>query len=97
MLNKQFTVYILTSAQNTVLYTGVTNNLVRRILEHRSGQTECFTKKYRIHKLVYFEVFPNAYDAIMWEKKIKAGSRLKKIKLIQATNPDWRDLSVNLL
>ena len=86
--------YIITNKNNTVLYTGVTSDLVNRIDEHETGRyPNSFTKKYNVTKLVYFEVFPRIKDAIKREKQIKAGSRKKKIQLIDKLNPDWKDLS----
>jgi putative endonuclease len=89
---RQFYVYILTNKHNTVLYTGVTNDLKRRVYEHKSKLLEGFTKKYNVNKLVYFEVFQDASSAITREKQIKAGSRQKKIDLIRGMNSEWRDL-----
>ena len=87
-------VYILTTRNNTVLYTGVTNDLKRRVFEHKSGLNEGFTKKYHVHKLVYFEIFDYVELAIVREKQIKGYSREKKIKLIEAMNPEWKELEV---
>lgn len=89
--DRLFYVYILTNDFNTVLYTGVTNDLVRRMNEHFEGSTG-FTGKYRVRKLVYFETFSEINEAIYREKQIKAGSRQKKIDLIHSTNPEWSDL-----
>jgi putative endonuclease len=75
-----------------VLYTGVTNNLHRRLYEHREKIVKGFTKKYNISKLVYYEVFENIESAIMREKQIKSGSRMKKIDLINGMNKKWVDL-----
>ena len=86
-------VYILTNTTNQVLYTGFTNHLARRIWEHRNGVNEGFTKKYKVHKLVYYEAFGHANDAITREKQIKKYLRSHKIKMIEDTNPSWRDLS----
>ena len=91
-MNRQFFVYIMTNKRNTVLYTGITNDLKRRVFEHKSGQGGRFTSKYKINKLVYFEVFNDPENAILREKQIKAGSRKKKIALIEEFNPAWRDL-----
>ncbi|NCB85517.1 MAG: GIY-YIG nuclease family protein [Bacteroidia bacterium] len=87
-------VYILTTRNNTVLYTGVTNDLKRRVFEHKSGLNEGFTKKYHVHKLVYFDIFDYVELAIAREKQIKGYSREKKIKLIEAMNPEWKELEV---
>ena len=92
MDEKQYFVYIMTNKNNTVLYTGVTNNLVRRILEHRSGTGSQFTSKYNVTKLVFFETTSDVHAAIVREKQIKAGSRQKKIALIEEINPGWQDL-----
>jgi len=91
-MEKQYCVYIMTNQHNTVLYTGVTNNLHRRVLEHRAGQGGGFTKKYKTTKLVYYEVTSNVNSAILREKQIKGGSRQKKIELVNRLNPEWRDL-----
>jgi putative endonuclease len=82
----------MTNARHTVLYTGVTNNLYRRALEHKSGEGGAFTKKYNVVKLVYFECGNDVNAAILREKQIKAGSRQKKIDLINSMNPEWKDL-----
>jgi putative endonuclease len=89
---KSYFTYILTNKTNNALYTGVTNNLMRRIWEHKSQLIAGFTKKYNITKLVYFETFDNPSDAIKREKQIKAGSRKKKLELINNFNPLWKDL-----
>ena len=86
-------VYILTNKYDRVLYTGVTNNLSRRVNEHKQKIVKGFTSKYNLGKLVYFEEFPNIMDAIAAEKKIKGWLRTKKIKLIESVNPTWKDLS----
>lgn len=83
----------MTNFQNTVLYTGVTNNLIRRVFEHKSGlDSKSFTVKYNITKLVYFEPFHSIEEAIAREKQVKGGSRKKKEDLINSINPDWKDL-----
>ncbi|MBR2611667.1 MAG: GIY-YIG nuclease family protein [Clostridia bacterium] len=91
-----FFVYILANSTNTVIYIGVTNNLQRRIYEHKFELFEGFTKKYHIHKLVYYETYANINDAIMREKKLKGLLRKKKDELIGSTNPNWEDLSLRL-
>ena len=80
-------VYILTNANHTVLYTGVTNDINRRVHEHASGKGSAFTRLYQAHKLVFWEQFDNPKDAIAAEKRIKAGSRAKKVALVEAQNP----------
>jgi putative endonuclease len=82
----------MTNKNNAVLYTGVTNDLKRRVYEHREKLTEGFTKKYNVLKLVYYEVFEEVYSAISREKQIKSGSRKKKIELINSINKEWKDL-----
>jgi putative endonuclease len=91
-MTKQHYVYIMTNKGKTVLYTGITSSLKKRIYEHKTKLVPGFTKKYNITKLVYFEIFDDAYNAITREKQIKAGSRQKKINLINNKNPAWRDL-----
>lgn len=88
-------VYILTNKFHTVLYTGVTNNLTRRIHEHRAGLAgkNSFTSKYHVNILVYYEAGDDITGAIAREKQIKGGSRRDKIRLIESTNPEWNDLS----
>ena len=86
-------IYILASKRNGTLYTGVTNDLERRMYEHKIGMNEGFTKKYSVKTLVYFEEYPTAVDAITREKQIKGGSRKKKLALIEKDNPQWKDLS----
>jgi putative endonuclease len=91
-------VYILTNLNHTVLYTGVTSNLPKRILEHKNRiNPKCFSAKYNLTKLVWFETTPNIKAAIEMEKKIKAGSREKKMALISKKNPFWKDLSYIVL
>lgn len=86
-------VYILTNKWRTVLYTGMTNNLIRRVLEHiNKVHPGSFSGRYRVNILVYFEVFDNPTEAIMREKQIKARSRKAKEALINSRNPEWRDL-----
>jgi putative endonuclease len=91
-MEKQFYVYILANKSNRVLYTGVTNNIIRRVFEHRERRASAFTTRYRVDKLVYFEVFQDISEAIEREKQIKAGSRKKKIELVEQMNLDWKDL-----
>ena len=89
---RQYYVYLLTNKRHTVIYTGVTNDLARRLFQHRRGDGGRFTRKYQLNKLVYFEVFADPYNAISREKQIKAGSRARKERLISARNSEWRDL-----
>ena len=91
-MNRQYYVYIMTNESNTVLYTGVTNNLTRRVYEHKEKLVDGFARKYKITKLVYYEVFEDIENAIFREKRIKGGSRQKKIDLINSINKGWREL-----
>ena len=91
-MDNTYFVYILTNKYNTVLYTGVTNDLERRMQEHRSPDNRGFTARYNVHKLVYYETFVDVVEAIAREKRIKSGSRQKKIDLIVEFNPWWKDL-----
>jgi putative endonuclease len=91
-VNTQYCIYIMTNAHHTVLYTGVTNNLARRVYEHKSGLGSAFVKKYNVHKLVYYEIGNDILATIAREKQIKGGSRKKKIDLINRMNPEWKDL-----
>jgi putative endonuclease len=88
----QYLVYILTNKNNTVLYTGVTNDLQRRMFEHKSGEGGKFTKRYNVHKLVYYEAGADIRAVIAREKQIKANSRQYKRGLIDKQNPKWKDL-----
>ena len=88
-------VYILTNKNGNVMYVGMTNNLERRVWEHKNGVCEGFTKKYNVHKLVYFEETNDVNEAIEREKRLKAWSRKKKNALVKAANPTWHDLSEN--
>ncbi|MFH1098607.1 MAG: GIY-YIG nuclease family protein [Candidatus Uhrbacteria bacterium] len=92
MSERQFYVYILTNAARTVLYIGVTNDLVRRVFEHREKFVDGFTKRYHLNRLVYYEVFTTAYDAITREKQLKGWTRKRKLDLIQQMNSSLRDL-----
>ncbi len=97
MAEKQGYVYILTNVHNKVLYTGVTSDLVKRVYEHKNKLVDGFTKKYNVHKLVHFEVFDDIVSAITREKQIKGWLRSKKIALIEANNPEWKDLYEGLV
>ena len=92
MMNKQYYVYIMTNKVNSTLYTGVTSNLKRRIYEHREGIGGGFTKKYAIKKLVYDEITNDVHSALAREKQIKAGSRKRKVDLVNSINSEWIDL-----
>jgi putative endonuclease len=89
---RAYYVYILASRPGGSLYVGVTNDLVRRVYEHKTGAVPGFTTRYRIHRLVYFESYPDVRDAIQREKNIKHWPRVWKTRLILQQNPAWRDL-----
>jgi putative endonuclease len=91
-MERQYCVYILTNRRNSVLYTGVTSDLKRRVCQHREKLVPGFTHRYKVFKLVFYEVTGDVNAAIAREKQIKAGTRQKKINLIEAMNPEWRDL-----
>lgn len=91
-MGKEYCVYMMTNVHNTVLYTGVTNGLKRRALEHKTGRGGLFTKRYHAAKLIYFEVGDDVNQAILREKQIKSWKRRRNEKLINAFNPEWRDL-----
>ena len=91
-MRKSYYVYIMASKKDGVLYRGVTNDLIRRIYEHRHNLTEGFTKKYYVHRLVYFKATEDVISAIAREKQIKKWYRKWKVELIEANNPDWNDL-----
>jgi putative endonuclease len=87
----------MTNKDNTVLYTGVTNDLIKRVYEHKEKLIAGFTSKYNVNKLVYYEIFTDINNAIARERQIKAGSRQKKIDLVNRMNPEWCDLYDDLL
>ena len=90
-MNKYY-VYMMSNISNTVLYTGVTNDLERRIVEHRTPDEKSFTTRYNCHKLVYFEEFSSIIEAISREKQIKSWNRKRKNILVDRVNPNWIDL-----
>ncbi|MDD5011686.1 MAG: GIY-YIG nuclease family protein [Phycisphaerae bacterium] len=96
MLTKQYFVYILASKRNGTLYIGITNDLLKRVYEHKNNLIEGFTKKYNVHNLVYYEIHNDASVAITREKQLKKWNRPWKIELIENKNPDWKDLYNNL-
>jgi putative endonuclease len=89
-------VYILTNRPHGVLYIGVTDDLPKRVEQHRSGAVSSFTKKYNCHRLVWFERFENIHDARTFEIRMKAWKRDWKIRRIEEMNPEWRDLTTDL-
>ena len=96
-MNKLPSVYILASQRNGTLYVGVTSNLVKRVYEHKFDLVDGFTRRYGVHMLVYYEILDTMDAAITREKQIKAGSRVKKLHLIESENPDWNDLYENIV
>ena len=94
---KQYFVYILASRKNGTLYIGVTNDLVRRVYEHRRGLVGGFSKRYSVMTLVYFESSDSIVEAIQREKRLKHWNRAWKIRLIEAQNPGWNDLYSNII
>ncbi|WP_131781358.1 GIY-YIG nuclease family protein [Legionella gresilensis] len=96
MEEKQYYVYILASKKYGTLYTGITSNLIQRVSQHKADLVEGFTKKHRIHRLVYYEIHLDVYEAITREKCIKKWYRQWKINLIEQHNPQWLDLSIGL-
>ena len=94
---KSYFVYILASKRNGTLYIGVTNNLIKRVWQHKNNLADGFTKKYNVHLLVYFEETSDIESAIMREKQLKAWNRQWKINLLQKSNPNWQDLYPGLL
>ena len=94
MNKKQYYVYIMASNSNSTIYIGITNDLIRRVEEHKNNVVEGFTQKYKVHKLVYFEIVDDPYAAITREKQLKGWIRAKKNALISSVNPRWEDLSL---
>lgn len=97
MMTKQPAVYMLASQPNGTLYVGVTSDLARRVWEHKNDLVDGFTKKYGVHRLVYYELHANMIEAIRREKQIKRWYRVWKIELIEKENPEWRDLGPTVL
>ena len=94
---KQYYIYILASKKNGTLYTGVTNNLVKRVYEHKTNIIKGFTEKYSVHSLIYYEESNDILEAITREKRIKKWNRQWKIELIEKFNADWRDLYYEII
>lgn len=90
-------VYILTNKNHTVLYSGVTSNLLKRVYQHKTKAYKGFTSRYNCDQLVFYQEFSNISQAIDFEKKIKAGNRKAKEKLISTMNPEWKDLTIDWL
>ncbi|MBN2779470.1 MAG: GIY-YIG nuclease family protein [Alphaproteobacteria bacterium] len=94
---KNYYIYILASQKNGTLYVGVTNDLIRRVWEHKNKLADGFTKKHSIDQLVYFEVYEDIESAILREKQLKRWGRQKKLNLFENENPSWEDLYYNLI
>ena len=95
-MSRNYFVYLLTNWNNKVMYVGMTNDLIRRVYEHKTKAVKGFTEKYNVHKLVYFEETSDVNVAITREKEIKKWRREKKNALVIRTNPEWRDLAVDM-
>ena len=91
-MDRQPAVYMVASKRNGTLYVGVTSNLAKRVWEHKNNVVEGFTRRYGLHRLVWYEVHETMESAIVREKRIKSWRRIWKLELIEATNPDWEDL-----
>jgi putative endonuclease len=96
-MDKHFYVYILASRKHGTIYIGVTNDLIRRVYEHKQKLVAGFTKDYDVHKLVYYEIFDDPESAIVREKRLKRWKRDWKIELIEGSNPNWDDLYSELI
>ncbi len=96
-MDRQHAVYILASKRNGTLYTGVSSDLVKRVWEHKNDMVEGFTKRYSVHRLVWFELHENMESAILKEKRVKEWKRKWKIQLIESKNPNWQDLYQNIV
>ena len=94
MLQKTYYVYILTTWNHRVMYVGVTNNLTRRLYEHKNELIDGFTKRYHVHKLVYYEITGDPVSAIAREKEIKGWTRDKKNTLVESKNPNWEEITI---
>ncbi len=92
IVNRQPAVYILTNKRNGTLYIGVTSDLVKRVWEHKNSMVVGFTKRYKVHQLVWYELHESMESAILREKRLKDWKRSWKLKLIESMNPDWQDL-----
>ena len=97
IIMKTYYVYILASKRNGTLYIGVTNDLIRRVYEHKNDLIDGFTKKYGVHRLVYYEQYDDVVNAIQREKRLKKWNRQWKIELIEKENPEWKDIYLQLI
>ena len=96
-MEKQYYIYILASKKNGTLYIGVTNNLIKRVYEHKNDFVKGFTQKYIVHNFVYYAIFNDVYESITREKRLKKWKRQWKIELIEKFNPEWKDLYSDIL
>ena len=96
-MEKHPAIYILASQRNGTLYVGVTSNLVKRVWEHKNDLADGFSRRYGVHMLVYYEIVDTMDAAITREKQLKAGSRAKKLQLIESLNPEWNDLYASIV
>ncbi len=96
-MRKSYYVYILANKRNTVLYVGVSEDIVKRVWQHKNKVVKGFTKKYNVDKLIYYEIYENPEEAIKREKQLKGGSRTDKVMFINKMNPEWRDLYEDLI
>ena len=94
MMSEKYFVYIMTNKTDSVMYVGVTNDIKRRVYEHKNGIVDGFTKRYCVNKLVYYEIYDDIYLAICREKQLKKWVRKKKNELVETKNPKWEDISV---
>ncbi len=94
---KTYYIYVMTNKTRTTIYIGVTNDLVKRVIQHQRAETEGFTKTYKLNRLVYYEIFDDVLDALAREKQLKGWRREKKNALIATLNPLWEDLSEEML
>lgn len=93
---RQYYIYIMASKRNGTLYTGITNDLIRRVYEHKNGLGSAFTKKYKVFNLVYYDSCGDVRDVIEFEKRLKKWKRSWKLKIIEIMNPEWKDLYYTL-
>jgi putative endonuclease len=94
---KTYYIYILASKKNGTLYIGLTNDLVKRVCEHKERVVKGFTEKYHVNQLVYYEIHSSSYEAVSRERQMKKWNREWKIKLVEKTNPDWNDLYLSII